>query len=397
MVEIPKTVNVVSTTHLLPQELDPVTKKRRYTIPLTALAVYLPGAQYTPKAFASVICRLREGDKPFTVLYFKSGKCLVVRQKCPEHARYVVQIIRLMLENAPVLVRQPDGTIIQDTLGKYLCLNRWRIENTVLSCNLGMRINLAHLASSAPGKINYTPGNFPGAEFEMRIIDAQHCTCSRSRKCGCKVKVVCFDSGKINIAGLRDATQGNAVFYTLRSLITGYRDEESVVPKEQRFQARIERFAQYLARNAEQRKEKTTTPLKRRRIDADVVQGAEEEEEDIPLDVMDEEIQVLQALAGVEEEQEGEEGGAGDGITHLMRACDKRQVANVRILLEQGLDNVWAVDKDGKTALDRLKEQRKTRADCEQEEEEEEGGRDEDDQALVEHLIALLEVHMKRK
>ena len=86
-VTIPQTVNVVSTTNLLPQEIDPVTKKRRYTIPLPALADFLPGAQYTPKAFASVICRLREGDKPFTVLYFKSGKCLVVRQQCPEHAR----------------------------------------------------------------------------------------------------------------------------------------------------------------------------------------------------------------------------------------------------------------------------------------------------------------------
>jgi TATA-box binding protein (TBP) (component of TFIID and TFIIIB) len=305
-----------------------------------------------------------------------------------------------MLQNAPVLVRQPDGTITQDTLGKYLCLNKWRIENTVLSCNLGMRINLAHLASSAPCKIKYTPGNFPGAEFEMRIVDTQHCTCTRTRKCGCKVKVVCFDSGKINIAGLRDATQGNAVFYTLRSLITEYRDEESVVPKEQRFEARIERFAQYLARNAEQRKEKSATPLKRRKIEQEEEEEEEEhQEEDIPMDLMDEEIQVLQALAGtgIEEEEEEEEAEQEPGepeeegvkVTHLMRACDKRQVANVRILLEQGLDNVWAVDENGKTALDRLKDQKMRMTN-------DNDGNDDDDQALVEHLIALLEVHMKK-
>jgi hypothetical protein len=79
------------------------------------------------------------------------------------------------------------------------------------------------------------------------------------------VTVVCFDSGKLNIAGLRDVVDGNAIFYTLRSLITDFRDDQSIVPKEQRYEARIERFAHYLAQNAEQRKEGTLT-LKKRKV-----------------------------------------------------------------------------------------------------------------------------------
>lgn len=92
-----------------------------------------------------------------------------------------------MLHNAPVLVRQPDGSIRQDTLGKYLTLTDWRVENIVVSGNLGMRINLAQLAASAPGKIKYAPGNFPGAEFEMRIRDVKECQCTKATKCGTRL------------------------------------------------------------------------------------------------------------------------------------------------------------------------------------------------------------------
>lgn len=383
---IPQTVNVVSTTYLLPQEIDPVTKKRRYSIPLPALAEYLPGAQYTPKAFASVICRLREGDKSFTVLYFKSGKCLVVRQQCPEHARYVVHVIRLMLHKAPVLVRQTNGRIIHDTLGKYLTLKDWRIENIVVSGNLGMRVNIAQLAASAPGKIKYTPGNFPGAQFEMRIRDVSLCTCSKTVKCGCKVTIVCFDSGKLNIAGLRDAIDGNRIFYTIRSVICGYyKDDQSIVPKDQRYEARIERFAYYLAQNAEQRKEEHT---KKRRVQRD---QEEEEEDNDELFPGDEDVLIAHALdesgggtgGGIEEEEE-------DRTTHLMRACEKRQVHNVKILLENDMEDPWEQDEHGLTALDRMKREEEARQNIEEDD-------DEEDRRAVEQIIALLEAHMKRR
>lgn len=378
-VQIPQTVNVVSTTHLLPQEIDPVTRKRRYTIPLPALAEYLPGAQYTPKAFASVICRLREGNRSFTVLYFKSGRCLVVRQQCPEHARYVVQVIRLMLQNAPVLVRAADGSIQRDTLGKYLTLKEWRIENIVVSGNLGMRINLAQLAASAAGKIKYAPGNFPGAEFEMRLRDATQCTCTKSRKCGCKVTVMCFDSGKLNIAGLRDAVEGNAIFYTLRSVIGDFQDRESIVPKEQRYDARIARFAHYLALNAEQRAAETL--VKRRKVQHDQDKEDEEDEdepEEINVDALEEEMQLIEALDMANDEDNDDDEGNVSLTTNLMRACDKRQVKNVLYLLESGLENAWAVDEHGDTALDRLRK-RPDREDADN------------------HLIAVLEAHMKIK
>lgn len=181
--------------------------------------------------------------------------------------------------------------------------------------------------------------------------------------------VVCFDSGKLNIAGLRDAVDGNAIFYTLRSLITDFRDDQSIVPKEQRYEARIERFAHYLAQNAEQRKEGTLT-LKKRKVATR--EEEEDEDEEIQMDTFDDDIRVLQAL----DDNDGiEEPTTTTRVTHLMRACEKGQVNNVRILLENGLENPWDQDEQGLTALDRLK--RLEDAD--------------------EHIIALLEAHMKKR
>ena len=192
---------------------------------------------------------------------------------------------------------------------------------------------------------------------------------------GCKVTVVCFDSGKLNIAGLRDVVDGNAIFYTLRSLITDFRDDQSIVPKEQRYEARIERFAHYLAQNAEQRKEGTLT-LKKRKVTTKEEEDKEEEEEyleEIQMDTLDDDIRVLQAL----DDHDGIEDISviATRVTHLMRACEKGQVNNVRILLENGLENPWDQDEQGLTALDRIK--RLEDAD--------------------EHIIALLEAHMKKQ
>lgn len=369
--QIPQTVNVVCTIELFPQVIDPTTKKRKYAIPLPALADHLPGAQYAPKAFASVICRVREGDKSFTVLYFKSGKCLVVRQKCPEHARYVSHVIRLMLQHAPILVRESDGSIRHDFLGKYIDVKQWRIENIVISGNLGMRINLAQLAASAPGKIKYAPGSFPGAEFVMRIRDASTCTCVKKTKCGCKVTVVCFDSGKINIAGLRNNTDGNAIFYTLKSLISDYRDDQSIVPKEQRYETRILKFAEYLTKNAEQRIQKSITTKKRK-----TAPNEEEEEDDEEEEIDD--VELIKLM----HEQEEDGGYVEEPETVrdlLMKACEKKQVTNVKILLENDLEDPWALNEEGKTVLDRYKELQG------------------DDLEPDDQIVALLEVHMKRR
>ena len=241
------------------------------------------------------------------------------------------------------------------------------MNNIVLHANLGMRVKLEELAAAAPDRVTYTPGGFPGAQCEIPVKET--CTCTRLIKCGCKATIVIFDSGSIIIAGVKTVADGNAVYARLIKVMSTFRDDGLIVAKEDRYKTRIERFKAYLSQNAtvvdrtrleKQKKQRQQRKLKKQKKDDDV--DNDEDNEDIFAQValnMDEEDEALQfaiqdatdvlrhrsSLNVVEEED----------VTDLMRACDTGQFQNVQMLVENGLCDVWALDKHGKTALDRIR------------------------------------------
>lgn len=243
---IPRVVNVVSTVYLLPLDIDPVTKKRKYHIPLQTIAAYLPVAQYIHKAFPSVIMRLKDGDSLITMLLFSSGKCVFVKCDSPFHSLYISQQVRLMLSEIPVIYEDSETKVVKhDKLGKFIQFSEWRVQNVVLSIELGFRIKLEELAMYAPDRIKYTPGGFPGAECEVAVRET--CRCTRRIKCGCTATVLIFDSGSIIIAGTKTIQDGNSVYHRIESVIKDFEDEGMEMEKKDRNRTRIKKLAEILA------------------------------------------------------------------------------------------------------------------------------------------------------
>lgn len=236
----PSVANVVSTVRLIKNDSN-------FRLPLATIASRLPVVQYTPKAFSSVIARFKDGNETFTMLLFSSGKCVIVKCRSPAHSLYISQRMRLLLSDIDILVKDPETQEIRpDKLGRYIEFNDWRVQNIVLSADLGFQVKLEELASFAPEKIKYNPNEFPGAQCEVQVRTA--CTCSETYKCGCKATVVIFDSGSVIIAGVKNVQEGTIVFRRFARVAGEFEEQDNFeLSKEDRNRSRIRRLAQYLA------------------------------------------------------------------------------------------------------------------------------------------------------
>jgi TATA-box binding protein (TBP) (component of TFIID and TFIIIB) len=240
--QCPSVANVVSTVRLLNKSIN-----GDFRLPLATIASKLPIVQYTPRAFSSVIARFKDGKDSFTMLLFSSGKCVIVKCQSPAHSLYTSQRMRLLLSDIDILIKDPQTQEIRtEKLGKYIGFYDWRVQNIVLSADLGFQVKLEELASFAPEKIKYNPDGFPGAQCEVQV--RQKCTCSDTYKCGCKATVVIFDSGSVIIAGVKSVQEGTVVYRRFARVVGEFEEEDNFqLSKEDRNRSRIRRLAEYLA------------------------------------------------------------------------------------------------------------------------------------------------------
>lgn len=239
--QCPSVANVVSTVRLLNKNSGD------FRLPLATIASKLPIVQYTPRAFSSVIARFKDGEESFTMLLFSSGKCVIVKCHSPMHSLYTSQRMRLLLSDIDILVKDPETQEIRtEKLGKYIGFHDWRVQNIVLSADLGFQVKLEELASFAPEKIKYNPDGFPGAQCEVQV--RRKCTCSETYKCGCKATVVIFDSGSVIIAGVKSVQEGTIVYRRFARVAGEFEEHDNYqLSKEDRNRSRIRRLAEYLA------------------------------------------------------------------------------------------------------------------------------------------------------
>jgi TATA-box binding protein (TBP) (component of TFIID and TFIIIB) len=240
--EIPRVVNIVTTVHYLP-----TLEKRDFYFPLHTLSVHLPCCQFKPRAFASVIMRMKDGDTEFTGLFFGSGKGLFVKCTGPFHSMYMSQEVRLALSEIPICVKDvQNNSIVQDKLGKYIDYKEWKVQNIVLTANLGFKVNLELLATTYQDKIKYNPSDFPGAQCIVSVKPKDECTCTKKSKCGCMATIIVFEQGAVIIGGTKTVREGNFAYYRFKAFLEHYKKEDIEILEKERYHTRIKNFQKQL-------------------------------------------------------------------------------------------------------------------------------------------------------
>lgn len=276
-----------------------------------------------------------------------------------------------------------DGSpVTMDVLGKYVSLQRWNLENMVMSGNLGFRVCLAKLATVFAGIMSYSPKDFPGAWCVVYIRPPSQCICTKTFKCGCKATVLVFDRGSVIVAGARTVQDGNAVYYRFADAMEDFVDNAVEFEKKDRYAARVERFAEYLKANADattmskkrlQKERKRAKKLQKKQqlleIEDDDDDEEEEEEEEDEVEgkeeADEEQIQVMETLINESLEslhlstpqtpfayRKKEEEKDESVSAQLIKACQLGQLSNAQWILKHLPNPLAPTPSTGKTAWD---------------------------------------------
>ncbi|KAI8849938.1 hypothetical protein BC829DRAFT_390561 [Chytridium lagenaria] len=116
---------------------------------LKTIALHARNAEYNPKRFAAVLCRIREPKT--TALIFASGKMVVTGAKSEDQSR---------------LAARKYARIIQK-LGFPAKFTDFKIQNIVGSCDVKFPIRLEGLAYAHGHFSSYEPELFPGLIYRM--------------------------------------------------------------------------------------------------------------------------------------------------------------------------------------------------------------------------------------
>ena len=236
---VPSIVNVVATATFLPGG---------YTLPMKAIARTLGCTQYAPRMFAANILKLTDSISACTALIFSTGCVVVVSLRSENHARYICQMLRVLLETVRCVLKERDGTWLgARTLEGRLDFDRCEIHNIVGKAALPFRIDLQRMAEAAPSSCKWFKDSFPGLECKVWLTPSYSCVCGRppgykapppaavfegpgQRKCSCAVKLLIFPTGQLVITGARRLQDVNAVFFRVKALAPLY--EEAAATKD---------------------------------------------------------------------------------------------------------------------------------------------------------------------
>lgn len=244
---VPSIVNVVATATFLPGG---------YTLPMKAIARALGCTQYAPRMFAANILKMTDSISACTALIFSTGCVVIVSLRSENHARYICQLLRILLETVRCVLKDHDGTLLGErTLEGRLIFDRCEIHNIVGKAALPFRIDLQRMAEAAPSSCKWFKDSFPGLECKVWITPSYSCVCGRppgykappplavfegpgQRKCSCAVKLLIFPTGQLVITGARRLQDVNAVFFRVKALAPLYEEctKETVAPPSEFYQ-----------------------------------------------------------------------------------------------------------------------------------------------------------------
>lgn len=372
----PEIVNVVTTTHLLPQVKDPKTKKPFYKLPLESFSRALRScSQFAPRQFAANILRLKDSTSDTTSLVFRSGKIVTVGGLSKRHTCYTSQLFRIILEQVNTLIRDPvTNEIYCGNLVGRTTFNESRIQNVVGSGNLGIRmVDLPKLRDAAPHCCKYEPGLFPGLKFKVWTTDTQRCECAMAinlededdedevnqvagpkTKCACVVKCLIFDTAELVVTGARSVAVVYSVFYRIKRLAVDFEDKEGgLIPKEMRFRHRLARM---MIREDPKNEFLAPFPIKqegnKRPRGSPVLERTMDEDEAVAVVLV--QLRTTEGTPRAAKRARKRSAQMDVSVTPMMKMADNGRVNNVRMLLAMDPEQAAKTDSDGNTALDRL-------------------------------------------
>lgn len=217
----PEISNVVSIMQLLPTG---------HTLDLLAIVRSIPTSKYDRKVFPAAILR---GCAKTTALVFSTGKVVVVTATSPQMGRFACHVYRLILEDIPMLCRDPetDKVISAPRIGRLL-FGQWQVKNIVASAFLGCRIKVAQYARD--NNLNYRPDVFSGL---MTHVDYTDNTTGRVHKIRCLL----FDTGHTVVFSSPRIEITNQVFFQFRKIIRDhYQDTSGPIAPNQRQKYRMQ-------------------------------------------------------------------------------------------------------------------------------------------------------------
>ena len=166
-----KVVNVVASTKL-DRKLD-----------LNRLSQILRGVQYEPEIFSGLVYRLH--DPKATVIMFSTGKIVSVGTNSEETAKNSIR----------ATIEEIEGALPEN-------LTRIRIENVVVSVDLGRRIDLVDVMSRFDNVL-YNPKKFAGL------------ICKHNN-----VSMLIHHTGKVNLVGAKSEKHARRVIEMLVSRLS---------------------------------------------------------------------------------------------------------------------------------------------------------------------------------
>lgn len=169
-------------------------------IDLNRIVHHVPEAEYDPTKFAALIIRC--GPPKSCALIFASGTCVInglrtihqLEVACEKYAR-----------------------ILKDT-GHPITRYTFEIQNAVVGAHISGGLDLDKISEDYPGKTD-KKDNFPGLVFNLTEP---------------KVTILVFKTGRFNIVGLRNHTQGHLAYEQMMEILPKYKLRAKPIRKEKR-------------------------------------------------------------------------------------------------------------------------------------------------------------------
>jgi transcription initiation factor TFIID TATA-box-binding protein len=188
----PRIVNVVSTAELCSNVQRPI--NLRLLINTSDDLII----KYQPERFIAAILKQKD-DSSSTCLLFDSGKIVCVGsssiEKSREAATFFIRKIYLMLLMESLVSTRSISLPLESLEEQKPSMENFQVRNIVVAASLGQKINLIEFEKSTtnPKEVMFVPELFPGLKWRPY-----------SSK---KITIILFESGKMNITGIRSIDQ----------------------------------------------------------------------------------------------------------------------------------------------------------------------------------------------
>jgi transcription initiation factor TFIID TATA-box-binding protein len=188
----PRIVNVVSTAELCSNVQRPI--NLRLLINTSDDLII----KYQPERFIAAILKQKD-DSSSTCLVFDSGKIVCVGspsiEKSREAATFFIRKIYFMLLMESLVSTRSISLPLESLEEQKPSMENFQVRNIVVAASLGQKINLIEFEKSTtnPKEVMFVPELFPGLKWRPY-----------SSK---KITIILFESGKMNITGIRSIDQ----------------------------------------------------------------------------------------------------------------------------------------------------------------------------------------------